>query len=205
MSIRNTIKNNPKLKKVIHRLLIPNNEAKPRGWVKMFVNPFVHSYGRGSKTGYRVRMDVLPFNKFQLGENSVIEDFCSVNNGVGDVVIGRNTLIGMRNTIIGPVTIGNDVILAQNITVSGLNHGYEDVNVPIRSQKVITSPVVIEDDCWIGANAVILAGTVIGKHSVVAAGSVVIKDVPPFSIAVGNPARVVKYYDAGKQEWVKVG
>ncbi len=69
-------------------------------------------------------MDVLPFNQFQLGENSTIEDFSTVNNGVGDVIIGNNSLIGMGNTIIGPIQIGNNVIFAQNIVASALNHEY---------------------------------------------------------------------------------
>lgn len=148
-------------------------------------------------------MDVLPFNKFILGDNSVIEDFSTVNNGVGDVIIGHNSLVGMGNVIIGPVAIGNNVILAQNIVASGLNHEYRDVAMPVHLQKVTTAPITIEDDCWIAANVVITAGVTIGKHCVIAAGSVVTKDVPPFSVAAGNPARVIKRYDATKNEWVK--
>jgi acetyltransferase-like isoleucine patch superfamily enzyme len=63
---------------------------------------------------------------------------------------------------------------------------------------------VIGDDCWIGANAVVTAGVTIGKHSVVAAGAVVTKDIPPYSVAVGNPCRVIKRYDIERNEWVKV-
>ncbi|MXV16183.1 acyltransferase [Hufsiella ginkgonis] len=204
MSIRNTVKNSPKLKKVIHRALIPNNEARPRSWVRLFLNPLLHKHGKGSKVKNRVRMDVLPFNKFVLGNYSVIEDFSVVNNGVGDVFIGDNTLIGMGNVIIGPVTIGSDVILAQHIVISGLNHGYQDVTMPIHKQKVTTAAIVIGDECWIGANAVITAGVTIGKHCVVAAGSIVTKNVPDFCVVVGNPARIIKRYDAKTGEWVKV-
>jgi acetyltransferase-like isoleucine patch superfamily enzyme len=149
-------------------------------------------------------MDVLPFNKFELGKKSVIEDFCTVNNGVGNVIIGDNTLIGMSNVIIGPVSIGNNVIFAQNIVVSGLNHDYTDVNTPIFKQKILVSPIIVEDDCWIAANAVITAGVTIGKHSVVAAGAVVTKNIPPYSVAAGNPAKVIKQYDFTKGEWVRV-
>ena len=203
MSVSSIIKNNPKIKKLVHRLLIPKNEARPREWVKVFVNPFIHQTGKGSVIRERTRIDVVPFNKFILGKRSVIEDFCTINNGVGDLVIGENTLIGMGNVLIGPVTIGNNVILAQNIVMSGLNHEYRDVNVPIREQNVTTAPIKIEDDCWIAANSVITAGVTIGKHSVVAAGSVVTKDVPAFTIVAGNPARVIKQYDDDLKEWVK--
>ena len=203
MSLKDTIKNNPSLKKLVHWLLIPSGEARPRLWVKWFVNPFLHKRGNGAKVRWNTRMDVLPFNNFQLGAGSTIEDFCTVNNGVGDVLIGDRSLIGMSNVIIGPVTIGNDVILAQNIVVSGLNHEYRDVNLAIHAQPILTKLVVIEDECWIAANAVITAGVTIGKHSVIAAGAVVTKDIPPYSVAVGNPAKVIKRYDESTKDWVR--
>ena len=204
MSLKEKIKNNPSLKKLVHWMLIPSGEAMPRLWVKMLVNPFLHKRGSGSKVRYRTRMDVLPFNRFELGKNSTIEDFCTVNNGVGDVLIGENSLIGMSNVIIGPVTIGNDVIMAQNIVVSALNHEYRDVTTPIHAQKILTAPIVIEDDCWIAANAVITSGVTTGKHSVVAANAVVTKNIPPYSVAVGNPAKVIKKYDFELKDWVRV-
>jgi len=149
-------------------------------------------------------MDVFPFNTFSLGTRSVIEDFCTVNNGVGEVIIGDRTIIGMGNTVIGPVKIGNDVMFAQNIVVSGMNHGYEDVNVPPSIQKEICKQITIADDVWIGANSVITAGVNIGKHSVVGAGSVVTKDIPAFCIAVGNPAKIIKRYNTETLAWEKV-
>ena len=204
MSISNSIKNNPKLKKWVHWMIVPPREARPRFWVKWLVNPFIHKKGQGAKIRSRTRIDVLPFRRFELGEYSTIEDFSTINNGVGDVIIGNHTLIGMGNVLIGPVTIGSHVILAQNIVVSGLNHQYTDVNIPIHAQKILTAPIIIEDECWIAANAVITAGVRIGKHSVIAAGAVVTKDIPPFSVAVGNPAKVIKQYNAELKEWEKV-
>ncbi len=198
------IKNNPGLKKFVHRLLIPKNQARPRLWVKWFVNPFIHKKGKGTVICRRTRMDVLPFNHFSLGAYSTIEDFATVNNGVGPVTIGSHTRIGIGNVVIGPVTIKDHVILAQNIVMSGLNHVYEDINTPIHLQPVTTKPIVIEEECWVGANAVITAGVTIGKHSVVAAGSVVTKNIPPYSIAVGNPARVIKTYNHKTSNWERV-
>jgi acetyltransferase-like isoleucine patch superfamily enzyme len=203
-TLKEKIKSNQKLKRLVHWMIIPSHQARPRKWVSLFVNPFYHKRGKGSVVRYRTRMDVLPFNKFHLGNYSTIEDFCTINNGVGDVIIGNETRIGMGNVIIGPVTIGNNVIFAQNIVLSGLNHQYEDINVPIEKQNVTTAKITVEDDCWIGANAVLTAGITVGKHSVVAAGAVVTKDIPPFSIAVGNPARVIKHYNFEKKEWVRV-
>ncbi len=204
MAISAIIQNNPGFKQFVHRLLIPKNEARPRLWVKIFINPFMHQRGKGSRIRRRTRMDVVPFKKFVLGDNSVIEDFCTINNGVGDVVIGNNTLVGMGNVIIGPVTIGNNVILAQNIVLSGLNHEYKDILTPIHLQKVTTAPISIGDDCWIAANSVITAGVTIGRHCVIAAGSVVTKDIPAYTVAAGNPAKPIKRYDETLKEWVRV-
>ena len=203
MSIAEKIKSNPALKKWVHWMLVPTGEARPRVWVKLFVNRFVHKRHKGSVIRRRTRIDVLPFNAFELGANSIIEDFCTVNNGVGAVKIGDNTLIGMNNVIIGPVNIGNNVIFAQNIVASGLNHEYRDPETPIRFQPVTTATITVEDDCWIAANTVLTAGITIGRHSVIGAGSVVTKDIPPYSVAVGNPAKVLKRYDPAVKEWVK--
>ncbi len=204
MPLKDFLSDNPGIKKFIHRLLIPENEARPRLWVKWLVNPFFHRRGKGTVIRRRVRMDVLPFSPFSLGDHSIIEDFSTVNNGVGAVVIGRHSLIGIGNVIIGPVTIGDHVIIAQHVTISGLNHGYKDINTPISLQKVTTAHVSVGDACWIGANAVITAGTNIGRHVVVAAGAVVTRDVPPYSVVAGNPARVIKKYDPGQQDWISV-
>ena len=204
MSISDRIKQNQKLKKLVHFLLIPKRQARPRRWVRWFVNPYFHKHKKGSVIRNSVRLDVLPFSYFEIGEYSMIEDFSTINNGVGPVIIGDHTLIGMSNVIIGPVTIGNHIIFAQNIVVSALNHNYEDVNIPIVDQNVTTLPITIHDDCWIGANSIITAGVTIGKHAIIGGGSVVTKDVPPFSVVVGNPARVIKKYNFEINKWEKI-
>jgi acetyltransferase-like isoleucine patch superfamily enzyme len=204
MSLSSKIKASPFLKKVVHWMLIPSNDFRPRLWVRLFVNPFKHKKGRLSIVRSRTRLDVFPFNHFNLGSNSIIEDFSTINNGVGDVIIGNKSIVGIGCTVIGPVSIGNHVMLAQNIVVSGLNHGYELVDIPPSEQKTITKPIVIGDNAWIGANCVITAGVTIGKHVIIGAASVVTKDVPDYSVAVGNPARVIKKYDFDNKTWVKI-
>jgi acetyltransferase-like isoleucine patch superfamily enzyme len=203
MSLATKIKSNPRLKSLALYLLNPKGQARPRRWVKWFLNPFYHKKGKGSRICYYTRMDLIPFNPFVLGKDSTIEDFSVVNNGVGEVIIGDRVRIGISNVIIGPVQIGNDVILAQHVVLSGLNHGYEDISLPIHLQKVTTSRIIVEDEVWIGANSVITSGVTIGKHSVVAGGSVVTKDVPPYTIVAGNPARIIKTYEPGLNAWVK--
>ena len=198
------IKSNSKLKQLVHWSILIPNQARPRLWIKWFVNPFVHKRGKGSCIRRHTRLDVVPWNQFSLGEASTIEDFSAVNYGVGNVIIGDRTRIGLSNTIIGPVNVGNDVRLAQGVVLSGLNHNYKEIDRPIHKQGVSTMPIVVEDESWIGANVVIVPGVKIGKHSIVAAGSIVTKDVLPYSVVAGNPARILKQYNFETQEWEKV-
>ena len=135
-------------------------------------------------------MDTPPYRRFVIGKRSVVESYSCVNNAVGDVVIGDHTRIGLHSTVIGPVSIGSHVNLAQGVTVSALNHNFSETGKRIDEQGITTRPIVIEDDVWIGTNATVLAGVRIGSHSVIAAGAVVTHDIPPHSLAAGVPAQV---------------
>jgi acetyltransferase-like isoleucine patch superfamily enzyme len=204
MSLMQKIQSDPRRKAMVLRLLMPRGQARPRWWVRNLLNPFMYHRGKGSVIRRSVRLDVLPFRPFSVGAATVIEDFSCINNGMGEVTIGSNCTIGLGNILIAPVLIGNNVILAQHVVLSGLNHGYKDIDIPINLQKCTTATITIEDDCWIGANSVITAGVTIGRHSVVAAGSVVTKDVPPYSIVGGNPAKLLRQYNPGTKDWEKV-
>jgi len=190
-AIRGQFKSNPKLKKFVDWMIMNQVQTRPRWFVRMLAPLYQHR-GKHSVIHRSARMDTPPYRKFSLGDYSVIESFACINNAVGDVVIGDHTRIGLHNTIIGPVTIGCHVNLAQGITVTALNHNFEASDKRIDEQGVSTTPVIIEDDIWIGANAVILPGVTIGNHSVVAAGAVVTKNVPPHSLVAGVPAKIIK-------------
>lgn len=202
--IKRRIKSDPRLKAWVLYLLRPKNRHHPRLWVRLFLNPLIHKKGGNALIRKRTVMDVMPFNDFALGKDSTIEDFATVNNGMGPVIIGDRCRVGISNVLIGPVKIGDDVIIAQNVVISGLNHGYEDISVPIRKQPCTTREITIDDEAWIGANVVITAGVTIGKHAVVAAGSVVTKDVKPYSIVAGNPAKVIREYSSFSNQWEKI-
>ena len=189
--IRDKFKENPKLKRLVDWLIMNQVETRPRWYVRMLAPLYQHR-SRHSKIYHSVRMDTPPYRKFSLGDYSVIESFSCINNAVGDVIIGDHTRIGLHNTVIGPVTIGHHVNLAQGITITALNHNFEDKSQRIDAQGVSINPVIIGDDIWIGANAVVLPGVSIGHHSVVAAGAVVTKDVPPHSLVAGVPAKIIK-------------
>ena len=189
--VRAKFKDNPKLKKLIDWVIMNQVETRPRWFIRLLAPLYQHR-GKHSVIHRSARMDTPPYRKFSLGDYSVIESFACINNAVGDVIIGNHTRIGLHNTIIGPAEIGNNVNLAQGITVTALNHNFSDSNKRIDEQGVSTTPVTIEDDVWIGANAVVLPGVKIGNHCVVAAGAVVTKDVPPHSLVAGVPAKVIK-------------
>lgn len=113
------------------------------------------------------------------------------------VSIGDRCLIGRGSGIVGhfSIKIGNDVWTGHHVYITDQNHGYEDVTRPISLQSQPERPVVIGDGSWLGHGAVVLPGVTIGKHVVIGANSVVTKDIPDFSVAVGSPARVIRRYD----------
>lgn len=92
----------------------------------------------------------------------------------------------------GWIEIGRDVIMGPGVRIFSENHNFDQPDVPIKDQGVTRGTVVIEDDCWIASGVTILPNVRIGRGSVVAAGSVVNKDLPPYSVAAGTPAKVIR-------------
>ena len=91
----------------------------------------------------------------------------------------------------GGIEIGNEVSIAHGVTIMSVSHGYKDLDIPIRRQELIPMSVKLEDDIWIGAKATLLGGVCVGNGSIVGANAVVTKDIPPFSISAGCPARII--------------
>lgn len=117
-----------------------------------------------------------------------------------NVHFGKMTRIGCANKIV----IGNNVLFAPHVHISDRDHIYEDIHVPIYKQKTYSKgPVFIGDETWIGFNSQIMSGVSIGKHCVIASGSIVVKDVPDYSIVGGNPARILKQYNFVTNKWEK--
>jgi acetyltransferase-like isoleucine patch superfamily enzyme len=150
----------------------------------------------------------------ELGEGCIIGPYCSLSAGVmpGHVIdhspvvrIGDRVLIGKGSGIVGhhTVEIGDDVFTGHHVYITDANHGYEDVSLPIGKQFAPTRPVRIGRGSWLGHGTVVLPGADIGRNVAVGAGSVVTGALPDFSVAVGNPARVIRRYVDG-DGWVKV-
>jgi acetyltransferase-like isoleucine patch superfamily enzyme len=151
----------------------------------------------------------------ELGEGCIIGPYCSLSAGVmpGQVIdhspvvsIGDRVLIGKGSGIVGhhTVVIGDDVFTGHHVYITDANHGYEDVHTPIGKQFSAPRPVHIGSDSWLGHGAMVLPGATIGRHVVVGAGAVVTGELPDFSVAVGNPARVIRRYVLG-EGWVATG
>jgi len=147
------------------------------------------SAGSGPKLRALFYETTLPKCGKKLYVHTGVIFYFPYNISVGDnVYINRNTFITARD----PVEIGNNVLIGPNVVINTGNHTFADPNVPIVMQGHTSEKIVIEDDVWIGANAIILKGVRIGKGSVVAAGAVVTKSVEPYTVVAGVPARKIK-------------
>ena len=147
-----------------------------------------------------------------IGTGTVIGPHVSLSAGMvpGQVCmsdpvvrIGDRCLIGRGSGIVGhlSIDIGDDVWTGHQVYITDQNHGYEDLDRPIAVQSMPERPVRIGAGSWLGYGTVVLPGTTIGRHVVIGANSVVRGDIPDYSIAAGNPARIIR--DQREQQAVK--
>lgn len=151
-------------------------------------------FGQGLTTGVDCRIDAFPVDKNKViffGENVQINDH---------VHIGA----------VERIEIGNNVLIASKVFITDHNHGvysgeveHSDPSTPPHLRNLVSSPVYIKDNVWIGELVSILPGVTVGEGSIIGSNSVVSKSIPPYSIAVGVPAKVVKQYDFELRKWVK--
>jgi len=128
------------------------------------------------------------------GENLVISDKVRINKPQM-VSVGDNCYLGSGVQLYpwnAPITIGNNVLVAAGVRMITRKHVFADIDRPMREQGYSNAPIVIEDDVWIGFQAIILPGVTIGKGSIIGANAVVTKDVAPNSIVGGVPARLIR-------------
>lgn len=156
------------------------------------------------------RLDVIPRSSHHKrhrlfsARKTLVETSCVICTWHGDVILKEGASIGIGSIVIGPVTIEENSICSQNCFISGQSHIFQDISRDILRQGVETKQVVIGKNVWIGSNTVILLGVRIGDNSVIGAGSTVVKDIPPYCVAVGNPARIVKQYNFETKQWERV-
>jgi len=149
----------------------------------------------------------------ELGEGCIIGPYSTLSAGVSPddirdapvVTIGDRCVIGKGSGVVGHqrIEIGDDVWTGHSVYVTDANHGYADPDEPVGRQFAAPRPVRIGSGSWLGHGAIVLGGATIGEHVVVGAGAVVTGDLPDHSVAVGNPARVIRRYVTG-EGWVRV-
>lgn len=119
------------------------------------------------------------------------------------VYIGENTMICFSFTLLcaEKIIIGRNCLIASHVFISDENHGIKINNIPYACQPLITKPIEIGNNVWLGEKVIVLPGVHIGENSIIGAGSVVTNNIPENSIAVGNPAHVIKKWNAKKKDW----
>ena len=151
--------------------------------------------GKSVKLHQGVRISCLGENgKVFLGEKVCLDRGVDVKvHYGGQMIIGDRTYIGPYTCMsgFGKIEIGKDCLIASHSAIYAHNHNFSDSNKKIVEQGFSIKGIIIEDDCWLGSGVKVLDGVTIGKGSVIGAGAVVTKDIPPYSVAVGVPAKVI--------------
>lgn len=138
-------------------------------------------------------------NTVTVADGAMIDSFVKVKfaGGDGNVVIGAGSYLNSGVVVYSGhgVTLGTGVLVAANTTFAATNHAYSRRGQTIVEQRFMPSRggIVVEDDCWIGANCVLLDGTVLRRGCVVAAGTILRGEWPPFAVIAGNPASIMRY------------
>jgi galactoside O-acetyltransferase len=166
----------------------------PRCFIDDYVTIYAHPGARGGvyldRNVHIYRWSIVELGKgegnLRIGPNTYIQSGCVLKAFVGNIVIGANCMI------------------ADHCAFAPYQHGFADTRRPMREQPLTSQgDIVIEDDVWLGLNVCVMDGVTIGTGAVVGAGAVVAKDIPPYAIAGGVPARVIRFREVGESHVVK--
>lgn len=176
-----------------------------KGWLFLGTHSIIRHkakirMGKTVTIGNYVQINALSREGIVIGDNvsihnNTIIDCTGVIRNMGEgLIIGNNVGIA-QNCFIqvrGKVMIGNDVIFGPGVYLFSENHKFDNPELPVSVQGETRKGVMIDDGVWIGARAVILDGVHVGRNSIIAAGSIVNRDVPPYAIVAGVPAKIIK-------------
>lgn len=157
---------------------------------------------RGAKVPFSAKISIFQINwpnQLSIGQNCVFENnlvfkYDSIWRKGSNIIIGGNVFIG-HNTefnISDKISIGDDCLIASNCKFIDHDHGFSVANKPIRLQEPKISPIIIENNVWIGTSCIILKGVTIGSGSIIGAGSLVNRNIPPNEVWCGSPAKFLK-------------
>lgn len=166
--------------------------------IKRIFGKFIYAFAKHLPESYKINLGQKKIRAFcgkcllaKCGKNVNIEKNAEF---AYSVELGDNSGLGINCRISGKTVIGKDVMMGPNVCIFTKNHAFDKTDIPMNLQGMSEErPVVIEDDVWIGANAIILQGVTISKGAIIGAGAVVTKDVPEYAIVGGNPAKLLKY------------
>jgi len=169
----------------------------------------INNIDRGGSVGFNVK--IINRGYIHIGKGSSIRPSTHIYSSnkrtkiiIGDNVdIGRDSTISAQNSII----IEDGVLTGPHVFITDHNHEYRDIHRYVRGQGVSCNPddsVFIGEGSWLGTNTVVVGNVRIGKHCVIGSNSVVTKDIPDYSVAVGIPCKVIKRYDAESNKWINV-
>jgi acetyltransferase-like isoleucine patch superfamily enzyme len=151
------------------------------------------AFARGVMHGNVLQM--LREGRLEIGPHAYFEPGVWLTSDAGHISIGGGTLMNLNVMVaaVGEVTIGEHCMVANGCLITDGNHRFDDAEKPVPWQGFTSKgPVSIGDNVWFGANVVVTSGVTIGRRSVIGANSVVVSDIPEFSVAAGAPARVLK-------------
>lgn len=165
-----------------------------RNWARLQYYKSRYKLSIGRNSIIQGKCEFSSTGRIQIGSNTTICRWSCFREYGGYITIGNNCSVNSfcHFSGNGGITIGNNVRIATQCVIISANHIFTNRDVPICQQGELAEPIVIEDDCWLGAGVKVLSGVRIGKGSVIGAGAVVTKDIDPYSVAVGVPARVIR-------------
>lgn len=178
--------------------------------ISSFYSPFYGSFGESSKVQYP-RTLVNNKKHIFIGKNVFINRYARIEPVVNwhgksfnpKIIIedGVNIEQNVHLTCADKVVIGKNTSVICSVVITDIDHEYSDITKPVIKQGITVNPTEIGECCFIGAGAKIMAGVHIGEHSVIGANAVVTHDIPPYCVAAGVPAKVIKKYNFDTRKW----
>lgn len=193
---------------VFKKILIYNCESISRLFLRHYLSlKFIILY----KSTIRKALHIKGQKFFKIGRDVSIDsnariDVYKTKDVIPQLKIANNVMISFNFTalVTTSLVIDENVLIASNVFITTENHGINPELGPYINQQLVSGDVHIKRNVWIGEKVIILPGVTVGEYSIIGAGSIVTKNIPPYSIACGNPAKVIKKYDLDKHSWAKV-
>ncbi|MBI5722733.1 MAG: hypothetical protein HZA50_02155 [Planctomycetes bacterium] len=180
-------------------------------FVRKSISQFGEPFALFPGAAFGKDVQVLGVSNIEIGQGTCLGDEAWLNICIRDdkirLRIGAGVLIGRQNMIstAGFMEIGDFCLFGPRVSIIDADHTFGDIYLPYTVQPATANrQLIVEENCWIGVGAAVVGSLTVGRGSIIGANAVVLCDVPPFSVAVGNPARVVKMFNPAANQWQKV-